>query len=78
MNAPSGNVPIVLSNHISVKDAAKLSGYSVQYLRRLLRSRELEGVKIGQQWLVEMRALNILSSQECKYRDKRFGPQNKG
>jgi excisionase family DNA binding protein len=47
----------VLNNHISVQVAAVYSGYSTQYLRRLLRSGKLEGVKIGQLWLVDKDAL---------------------
>jgi hypothetical protein len=38
----------VLNNHISVKAAALFSGYSLQYLRRMLRTGKLNGVKIGQ------------------------------
>ena len=40
--------PQVLNNHISVQVAALCSGYSLQYLQRLLRKGELEGTKIGQ------------------------------
>jgi hypothetical protein len=40
--------PVVENNHISVKDAAECSGYSLQYLRRLLRAGKLKGFKIGQ------------------------------
>ena len=39
---------VVLEKHISVKAAAEFSGYSIQYLRRLLRDGRLEGIKIGQ------------------------------
>ena len=45
---------VVLEKHISVKAAAECSGYSIQYLRRLLRDGLLEGTKIGQVWLIEM------------------------
>ena len=33
--------------------AAEYSGYNEQYLRRLLRAGRLEGIKIGQVWLIE-------------------------
>ena len=37
--------------------AAEATGYNIQYLRRMLRSGALKGVKIGQMWLIEMDAL---------------------
>jgi hypothetical protein len=42
------NSPFMVNNHISVKAAAEISGYSLQCLRRLLRNGKLEGFKIGQ------------------------------
>ena len=45
---------LVFEKHVSVKAAAKFSGYSIQYLRRLLRNGRLEGIKIGQVWLIKM------------------------
>lgn len=44
--------PRILINHISVHATALYSGYCLQYLRRLLRFGKLEGVKIGQFWLI--------------------------
>ena len=41
----------VLNNYVSVQVAGKYSGYSLQYLRRLLRNGKLGGIKIGQLWL---------------------------
>ena len=49
--------PFVLNNHICAQVAAKYSGYSLQYLRRLLRNGKLEGIKIGQIWLIDKGAL---------------------
>ena len=45
--------PVVVNNHISVQAAAEISGYSPQYLRRLLRRRKLAGLKIGPVWLID-------------------------
>jgi hypothetical protein len=45
---------IVLEKHLSVKAAADRSGYSIQYLRRLLREGIPHGIKIGQVWLIKM------------------------
>jgi|GEM_PF-581842 len=46
--------PEIVNNCISVKAAAGSTGYSQQYLRRLLRSGKLTGLKLGQVWLIEL------------------------
>jgi hypothetical protein len=41
---------ILLDKYITVKVAAEDTGYSDQYLRRLLRPGKLVGIKIGRVW----------------------------
>ena len=65
--------PQVLNNHISVQVAASYSGYSTQYLRRLLRESKLEGTKIGQLWLVDLGALETYIEKAQDATDQRFG-----
>ena len=67
--------PQVLNNHISVQVAASYSGYSLQYLRRLLRNSKIEGIKIGQLWLVDKGALDIYIEKAQDATDQRFGPK---
>jgi excisionase family DNA binding protein len=67
--------PQVLNNLISVQVAASYSGYSTQYLRRLLRNGKVEGIKIGQMWLVDMDALDFYLEQAYDATDHRFGPK---
>ncbi|RJP50262.1 MAG: helix-turn-helix domain-containing protein [Anaerolineaceae bacterium] len=67
--------PQFLNNHISVQAAASYSGYSLQYLRRLLRNDKLEGIKIGQLWLVDKGALDAYIEQVQDATDQRFGPK---
>jgi len=69
------NTPQVLNNHISVQAVASYSGYSTQYLRRLLRNGKLEGIKIGQLWLVDKAALDLYIEQAKDATDQRFGPK---
>ena len=71
----SSSSPQVLNNHISVQVAASYSGYSSQYLRRLLRNGKLEGTKIGQLWLVEKGAFDLYIEQAQDATDQRFGPK---
>ncbi len=67
--------PKVLNNHISVQVAASYSGYSSQYLRRLLRNGKVEGIKIGQLWLVDKGTLDLYVEQARDAPDQRFGPK---
>ena len=51
-NTPSisqqSNTGIFINRHLTVQAAAEATGYNIQYLRRLLRSGMLKGIKIGQ------------------------------
>jgi hypothetical protein len=73
---PQVNSPgLVLVQHVSVKAAAEFSGYSIQYLRRLLRKGRLEGVKIGQVWLIELTSLERCLRIGQLAQDRRHGPR---
>ena len=67
--------PIVLNNLIPVKEAAVSSGYSPQYLRRLLRTGKLVGRKLGQAWLIQMESFETHLANTRSSEDHRFGPQ---
>ena len=67
--------PKVLNNLISVKDAAECSGYSLQYIRRLLRLEKLAGLKLGQQWLIQMESFEAYLANAETTKDHRFGPK---
>lgn len=41
-----------LDDHITAQEASERLGYTVQHVRRLLREGELEGTKIGRDWVV--------------------------
>jgi excisionase family DNA binding protein len=66
---------VVLSNHISVQVAAQFSGYSLQYLRRLLRCGKLSGLKIGQVWLIDKDAFEAYLEKAIHAADQRCGPK---
>lgn len=69
------SIPFVVTNHITVQVAAEFSGYSLQYLRRLLRSGKLAGLKIGQVWLIDKYAFEAYLEKANQATDRRFGPQ---
>ena len=65
----------VIHNHITVQEAAEITGYNTQYLRRILRARKLEAIKIGQIWLVNLASLQAYFSSAISSNDLRFGPK---
>ena len=65
----------VVNNCLSVKDASGLSGYSQQYLRRLLRNETLVGLKLGQLWLIRIESFEGFLSEAENSEDHRFGPK---
>ena len=66
-------IPLVVTNHITVQDAANFSGYSLQYLRRLLRNGKMAGLKIGQVWLIDKDAFYAYLDEANLATDRRFG-----
>ena len=69
------NTGILIIHHIPVQAAAEATGYNIQYLRRMLRSGALKGVKIGQMWLIEMDALKVYLKRVGSTPDRRCGPR---
>ena len=66
---------LLLEEHISVQAAADVTGYNIQYLCRLLRSGTLEGIEIGQIWLIEMQSLGMYLQHVESNSDRRCGPR---
>jgi len=73
--SPQSNTGIFINQHITVQAAADVTGYNIQYLRRMLRSGALKGVKIGQMWLIEMDALEAYLKHIETTSDRRYGPR---
>ena len=66
------NTGIFINQHITVQATADVTGYNIQYLRRMLRSGAL---KIGQMWLIEMEALETYLKHIESSSDRRCGPR---
>ena len=66
---------IFICRHITVQAAAEVTGYNIQYLRRMLRSGALKGIKIGQIWLIVMESLLTYLERVETTSDRRFGPR---
>jgi len=69
------NSNLVIINHVSVKTAATSSGYSIQYIRRLLRNGRLTGLKVGQVWLIVIEFINEHLNHALKSMVQRFRPK---
>ena len=67
------NKGVFINQHITVQAAAEATGYNIQYLRRMLRSGALEGIKIGQMWLIDMDALEAYLIRVESTSDRRCG-----
>jgi len=66
---------ILTGNYISVLAATQSTGYNAHYLRRLLRKEKLQGIKIGQLWLIKQKSLQDYLQQIELTSDQRFGPK---
>ena len=76
-NTPSPNPNfIILDNFITVQAAAEVTGYNIQYLRRLLRAGKLGNIKVGQIWLIKLDSLGAYIQKIRGTKDHRFGPRN--
>ena len=61
LNSPNSSLQsdtgILFIRYVTVQAAADVTGYNIQYLRRLLRSGKLEGIRVAQMWLVKIDSL---------------------
>ena len=62
---------------IAVQIASNQSGYSGQYLRKMLRYDKIRGIKIGQLWLIECKSLLEYIEEASTTEDRRYGPHVK-
>jgi excisionase family DNA binding protein len=60
---------------LTTQQAADLSGYHANHLRRLLRSVEIRGRKWGQSWQISQTSLRDYLSKAETTDDKRRGPK---
>ncbi len=47
-----------LADYITADEAADISGYDVQHVRRLMRAHRIKGRKAGLVWLIERESLH--------------------
>ena len=64
-------------NWFTVEQAAKVSGYHENYIRRLARREVLEGQKVGPIWLINPESLRAYTARMKGDGDPRSGPRSK-
>jgi excisionase family DNA binding protein len=74
-NSQQSNTGVLIHQHITVQAAADVTGYNIQYLRRMLSSGALKGIKIGHMWLIDMESLGKYLEHVEQTSDRRFGPK---
>jgi excisionase family DNA binding protein len=65
-----------IGKFVTIQTATEVTGYNLQYLRRLLRAGKITGIKIGQVWLIEFDSLETYVKLNTDSVDKRCGPKN--
>ena len=62
---------------VSVSEAAEISGYHPEYIRRLIRDGEIEARKFSIVWQVKRESLMTYVESAKSQDDKRFTPKSK-
>ncbi len=62
---------------LSVSEAAAVSGYNPEYIRRLIRDGEIEARKFSIVWQVKRKSLEQYIENASSQDDKRFSPKSK-
>jgi excisionase family DNA binding protein len=60
---------------LSVKEAAELSGYHANYIRKLIRKNQIEAEKKGPMWWIDKDSLRAYLEAAQSHDDKRYGPR---
>lgn len=65
-----------MADWISVEEAAELSGYNEEYLRRLIRDGKIRAQKKGWQWWVDKTSVLTYLKTSRQSSDQRHGPKS--
>jgi excisionase family DNA binding protein len=67
-----------MADWITTDEAVTLSGYNLDYLRRLIRAKKINAEKKGGQFWVDRRSLlHYIEAAKNNAEDKRVGPKKK-
>ncbi len=65
-----------MTEWLTVPEAALLSGYHANHLRRLIRSSEIKAQKRGGRWWVDKESVEAYIAAASDASDARYGPKN--
>ena len=75
-HTPKSNSTVACQvKYLTVEAASELSGYNIQYLRRLLRAGKLASIKVGQMWLIQIDSFEGYLRSVGQKDDRRYGPK---
>jgi len=60
---------------ITVNEASELTGYSAQYIRRLVRQKKIKSQKWVRDWMISISSLKAYLQAAEKSNDTRRGPR---
>ena len=60
--------------YVSVEEASQITGYSEQYIRRLLRQGKIKAEKKGSMWWVEMESLEAYKREMDSLGPDKYSP----
>lgn len=69
-----GKVIINGMEYLSTDEASELTGYSVQYLRRLIRKKNIVAIKKGGRFWVEVESLMAYKKQMDSLGSEKYSP----
>ena len=61
-----------LADYVTADEAADISGYDVQHVRRLMRAQKIKGRKAGLVWLIERDSLQAYLAKVEALGSKKF------
>ena len=71
---PPATSKVNLADYITSDEAAEISGYHVNYIRRIMRAGKIKGRKAGLVWLIERESLHAYMDLVESLGNRRFGP----
>jgi excisionase family DNA binding protein len=63
--------------YVSVEEAAQITGYSEQYIRRLLRKQRVNAVKKGPMYWIELESLKAYKREMDVLGREKYDPRRK-
>ncbi len=66
---------VVTSSLVTAQAASDLTGYNIQYVRRLVNMGRLKAIRVGRSWLIDVESLKAYLTVVVPAGDGRFGPR---